>query len=317
MHSQRMTWAALVAVASIAVAVVACSGTRNGSVAAGHGQLAVNLVDAPNPTVDEIWVNVERVVAHSATGGWVTLSSTPLKVDLLKLQSQAAALGMLALPAGTITQIRLVVSAEGNYVVTGGTQVPLKVPSGCESGIKIMGPWQLPECHRTDVTLDFDGKNSIWYHPAAQGSEWILRPVIRVKKSETAEVGCTPSSGGTDAGSDTPPPAPAGAGSSCTAPSECLSATCTASTCAPGGAGVPCVIAADCNSGTCTSEGTCGSGTAGGTGAPCTATAECLSNVCSAGTCQPGMQGAPCTAVADCSETLACSAGTCVPPAAL
>jgi hypothetical protein len=260
---------------------------------------------------------VERVVAHSATGGWVTLSSTPLKVDLLKLQSQAAALGMLALPAGTITQIRLVVSAEGNYVVTGGTQVPLKVPSGCESGIKIMGPWQLPECHRTDVTLDFDGKNSIWYHPAAQGSEWILRPVIRVKKSETAEVGCTPSSGGPDAGSDTPPPAPAGAGSSCTAPSECLSATCTASTCAPGGAGVPCVIAADCNSGTCTSEGTCGSGTAGGTGAPCTATAECLSNVCSAGTCQPGMQGAPCTAVADCSETLACSAGTCVPPAAL
>ena len=63
--------------------------------------LAVNLVDAPNPTVDEIWVNVERVVAHGVPGGWVTL----------------------------ITQIRLVVAADGNYVVKGGAGPASRIDS--------------------------------------------------------------------------------------------------------------------------------------------------------------------------------------------
>ncbi|HEU5197192.1 MAG TPA: DUF4382 domain-containing protein, partial [Methylomirabilota bacterium] len=277
MHTQRRTWAALVGVASIAVAVVACGGARTGAVPAGQAQLAISLVDAPNPDVKEIWVTVDRVLAHSEQGGWLLISSPGVTVDLLQLQGQALALGFANLPAGTVTEIRLVVAPDGdNHVVTtDGATAPLKVPSGAESGIKIKGPWDVPECNRTAVTLDFDGKNSIWYHEAEQGAEWILRPVIRVKKSETTEIGCTPAETPdagpepidagfepTDAGTATtpvpaPPPAPVGAGSSCTVGAECLSGTCTASTstCAPGGGGMPCAVKADCYSGTCTSEG--------------------------------------------------------------
>lgn len=213
MQTRHVTWAALAAVGSIAVAAVACGGAGTGStagqgrttpssgVATGQGQLAVNLVDAPNPAVDEIWVNVERVVAHSTSAGWVTVSTTPVLVNLLALQTESASLGFVNLPAGTVTQIRLVVSSDGNYVVTGGNKVPLDVPSGSESGIKIIGPWEVPECSRLTVTLDFDGKNSI--HLADRGDLYNLRPVIRVKKAEVAEIGCTSTpDGGADAGAD-------------------------------------------------------------------------------------------------------------------
>lgn len=228
MQTRHVTWAALAAVGSIAVAAVACGGAGTGSapagqgrttqssgVAAGQGQLSVNLVDAPNPAVDEIWVNVERVVAHSTSAGWVTVSTTPILVNLLALQTESAPLGLVNLPAGTITQIRLVVSSDGNFVVTGGNKVPLDVPSGSESGIKIIGPWEVPECSRLTVTLDFDGKSSI--HLADRGDTYNLRPVIRVKKEEVAEIGCTSTpdagaDGGADAGTDAGTDAGADAG---------------------------------------------------------------------------------------------------------
>jgi hypothetical protein len=59
----------------------------------GYGQLAVDLVDAPNP-VDEIWVKITQVRAHSTAAGWTTVSNTTLSVDLLKLQTYAAPLGL-------------------------------------------------------------------------------------------------------------------------------------------------------------------------------------------------------------------------------
>jgi hypothetical protein len=81
-------------------------------------------------------------------------------VDVLKLQAYAEPLGLVNLPAGKVIQIRLFTAPDGNYVVpTGSTaQEPLVVPSGTETGIKIVGPWDVPACTRLTVTLDFDGR---------------------------------------------------------------------------------------------------------------------------------------------------------------
>jgi Domain of unknown function (DUF4382) len=311
LHRPMLSTAAMVA----ALAFTTACGPK-----LSQGQLAVSLVDAVNPEVEKITVNITRVTAHSTTEGWVTVNTfdPPMTVDLLTLQTVAAPLGLANLPPGKITQIRLLVAKEGNSVTTGGATVPLKVPSGYESGIKIHGPWDIVACNRSSVTLDFDGKKSIHYHPAQQGAEWILRPVIRVGASSREDVGCeeTPSGDEAPAGEETAgSPPSAGAGSPCSAGAECLSGVCTTNTCAAGGPGTPCVQGTDCASGSCTAEGddkgTCAAGTAQPPGALCTANVECLSNACDAGTCGHGGQGTPCKAASDCDEGLSCIASTC------
>jgi hypothetical protein len=310
----------------LAGALAACS---NGGSSTGPGQLAVNLVDAPNPAVDQIVVNVTKVTAHSSSGGWITVGplTSPTTVDLLKLQTSFAALGLARLPAGKITQLRLYVAQDGDYVVPIGTTTPapLVVPSGYESGIKIIGPWDVPACTRTTVTLDFDGKNSIEYHQA--DGTWILRPVIRPKKTDATAISCDVGPGGQTCDAENPclegqycisgscTSASLGSvGSTCTSGLACLSGVCTSSnTCGPGQGGAPCVSGDGCMSGTCQPDGTCGPGSASGAGSSCTSSDGCLSGNCGAGTCQPGGQGAGCTSATDCQSTptqLSCVPGS-------
>src|SRR5690349_17895088 len=116
MNSHRRTLAALSLVTTLAVAA-ACGASRGGSAPLGQGQLAVSMVDAPNPAVDAIVVNVVRVTAHSTSGGWATIAENVGPIDVLTLQTSAKDLGLANLQPGTITQIRLVLATDGNYVM--------------------------------------------------------------------------------------------------------------------------------------------------------------------------------------------------------
>jgi uncharacterized membrane protein YgcG len=171
------------------------------------GRMEVRLVDAPATDVNEIWVTILHVDAHVAGAGWKTIASQRATVDLLKLQNgMFALLGVTQLPAGKLSQIRLYVDEAGpNYVVTpDGKQHPLKAPSGPESGIKLKLGLDLPACATGNITLDFDGKKSIFTHPkgAGAGDQWILRPVVRLK-AVTAVGNCPP--GSVPPGAGTPP----------------------------------------------------------------------------------------------------------------
>jgi hypothetical protein len=181
------------------------------------GQMSIRLVDAPADDVSEIVVTVTRVTAHVVGGGgWVDLATTPATVDLLKLQGGTfALLGVTAIPAGRVTQLRLYTDEAGpNYVTTpDGVQHALKVPSGPQSGIKIKGGFDLAACAGGSLTLDFDGKKSIFTHPlgAGAGDEWILRPVVRLRAVATSgscDGGGGDVPGGDDGDSHDPPPPP-------------------------------------------------------------------------------------------------------------
>lgn len=333
-HRPRSSGLLLAIAASFAVA---CGAATNGvPPPPGQGQLAIALVDAP-AQASQIVVNVVKVTAHSTTSGWITVSpstisaATPLTVDLLTLQAPAAAksLGLVNLPPGTITQVRLYVSQDGNYLVPLGStaRVPLKIPSGSQSGIKIQGPWTITACSQTVLTLDFDGKRSIWSHPADLGNEWILRPVIHTKKADSVAVGCGVACSATVpcpdgqlcsvdgvCAADQPPGAPVG--SSCIVADDCLTRTCSAAVCAVGGANAPCLVDSDCFSRTC-SEGSCAPPIAAApAGSACTVDPQCLSNSCVSGTCSPGGQGSNCLADPDCQEGFSCLTGVCGTPAA-
>lgn len=243
-------------------AVAAFALTLACSEADGPGQLSVALSSpatasvstaaAPLPDLDAIWVNVTAVRAHSAEGGWVTLDAEPVRLDVLALADAGVDLGLASLPAGTVTQLRLLVAQEGNVVVKDGVELPLFVPSGSQSGIKVNGPWVVDACEETALTLELDGHRSVFAHPTGQGEEWILRPVIRtakvVQEPSTCEppVTCVPeecASGLCDASGEQC--APAGAGAPCVEDVECLSNACAEGFCAPGEEGALCRVPAD------------------------------------------------------------------------
>jgi len=331
------TWVPIVAIVALVALVASCNAasSRGPQPPPGQGQLAVYLVDAPNPQVDQIVVNVTRVTAHSTSAGWVTVSpaginaASPLVVDLLTLQAPATALalGLVDLPPGMVTQVRLFVTQDGNYVVTSGNtvHVPLTVPSGTQTGIKIQGPWGVNACSQTSITLDFDGHRSIWYHPTGVDAGWILRPVIHTRHSGTTPIGCGPSCDlqhpcpeGETCTSDgvcvavTPPGA---VGAPCEGPNDCLTRTCsTSGLCAPGGANSPCQAGSDCVSTVC-DDGSCTAPPSPvPAGGPCTMSSDCITNSCVGGVCQPGGQGSTCGATADCQEGMSCVAGACAAP---
>jgi len=182
-----------------AMALAAC-----GASTSGNGTLVVALTDAPSPDVKGIVVTIETVTAHSDQAGWVTVAHGPKTVDLLTLQDVSMELGEVSLPAGTVDEIRLILTDAGpQYVVLADdTHAPLKTPSGAESGEKLKGKFEVSACSKHTVTLDFDGKNSIAIHETGgPNAEWILRPVIRVKAEADEAESCS-ADGGSDAGSD-------------------------------------------------------------------------------------------------------------------
>lgn len=191
-----------------------------GSGTSGTGTLAVMLTDAPSDSVKSIFVTIDSVTAHSDQAGWVNVFQGPLTVDLLTLQSTSMKLGQVTLPGGTVSQVRFVLTDNGpQYVVLDdGSQAPLRVPSGSESGLKLNGPFTVSACNKHTLVIDFDGKNSIAYHQTGSDLGWILRPVIHVKTEADDVEPCTPDRGSPDAGPPDagptlPPPPPPDGGS--------------------------------------------------------------------------------------------------------
>lgn len=145
----------------------------------------------------EIIVHLREVRVHSSGGGWKTIMKEPKTIDILKLADEAQALGFADLLAEQdVTQVRLVLSeTDPSHVTTeDGTQYPLKVPSGVQSGIKVKGLWRVERCMVSSIDLSFDHEKSIHVHPTGDKERYILRPVIKAKKGTSLEAeNCGPS----------------------------------------------------------------------------------------------------------------------------
>lgn len=147
----------------------------------GTGQLRVSLTDAPPSAVfDSVVIMIREVAVHAASGdsgNWVSFVPATTAHDLLTLQNGVfAELGTVTLPAGHYTQVRLLLDP-GSYLVLDGNRVPLTVPSGLQTGLKLIGEFDVPAGGLTDLGLDFDAARSI--HQTGNG-RWMLKPTVRV-----------------------------------------------------------------------------------------------------------------------------------------
>jgi Domain of unknown function (DUF4382) len=181
-------------------------GTTTGGGAAGAtpmGTLRISLTDSPACGYDNAWVTVERVRVHrdSSAGdgdaGWIDLplpqssptpvpAPQPLRVDLLTLTNGVLVpLGEVQLPAGTYSQLRLVLAAntasnpQANAVKpTGGSIVPLTTPSAQQSGLKMNVNLTVPAGQEADFAIDFDACKS--FVKAGNSGKILLKPVLSV-----------------------------------------------------------------------------------------------------------------------------------------
>ncbi len=178
---------ALAAVA--ALILTGCGG--GGSDDSGTGTLNLNITDAPVDGAQNVYVQFSSVEVFSNTNGSQAFTfDPPKKIDLLALQGSAstALLDNATLPAGSYQWVRLGVDtadALDSYIVLDdGTSHELTIPSGTETGLKLVQGFDVSVTGTADFTIDFDLRKSI--HSTTPGS-YMLRPALRML--DNSEIG--------------------------------------------------------------------------------------------------------------------------------
>lgn len=147
----------------------------------GTARLNIRLTDAPGD-YEEVNVDIKGIEIHSNSGnvatGWNNLNNfNPGVYNLLKFTAGIdTLLASNELPAGKISQIRLVLGGNNSVKINGQT-FQLITPSAQSSGLKVQVNTFLEEGVTYNMLLDFDASRSI---VKSGNGKYRLKPVIRV-----------------------------------------------------------------------------------------------------------------------------------------
>jgi len=174
-RSARPLLASLAVLAAAATAI----GPGCSSSSSSPARLSVKLVDGPGD-FKAVTLHVLRVEIMDG-GGFTTLATPDVTVDLLSLTGGVSAtlVDGATLPAGHYGQLRLVLGSGNTVTLADGSVHDLTVPSGLQSGVKLVTSFDVVEGTTRDVFIDFDARRSIFVHSAGASQKWILRPVVR------------------------------------------------------------------------------------------------------------------------------------------
>jgi len=203
MNNSSPSFARFLIIVTSAALLAACgSGDGGGgSKDAPTGSLKLSVTDAPVDDAEAVWIKFRAVefkpeggspVRHELLGAGNPQVPAPQSINLLPLQEgrSAVLVNNLELPAGRYEWIRLIVDNVENerdsYIVIEGNECELRVPSGDESGLKLIRGFTLPANGSVALTVDFDLRKSIVEPPGQQGTgidctqAYLLKPVLRL-----------------------------------------------------------------------------------------------------------------------------------------
>ena len=196
------------------VMMSACSG-GGGSGSAGTGTLALSLTDNSTEEYRAVYITIKNVEVHlggneNSPNSWQTvdlpidpdtgLPKERLTVNLLELVNGVREdLGIAELETGHYTQMRLIIDSEpddtinilsqnhpyANYVIDQSNPPnvhELKIPSGFQTGVKIVGGFDINTDQTTELILDFDACRSVVQ--AGNSGKWLLKPTIKIASLE-------------------------------------------------------------------------------------------------------------------------------------
>ena len=190
-----------------------CSGGggSGGSKTSGSGTLSLSLADNSTEEYRAVYITVKNIEVHlggneNRSSSWQTidlptdpdtgLPKERLTVNLLELVNGVREdLGIAELKAGHYTQMRLIIDDEpddtinilsqnhpyANYVIDQSNPPnvhELKIPSGFQTGVKIVGGFDINTDRTTELILDFDACRSVVQ--AGNSGNWLLKPTIKI-----------------------------------------------------------------------------------------------------------------------------------------
>jgi hypothetical protein len=180
-----------------------CGGSGGGGSSVGSGgtgTLSLSLTDATTLDYQAVYVTIDRVDVHlggneNSPNNWETVARPEKTYNLLELVNGVREqLGLADLQAGDYTQMRLIIGNTpddglnifsqahpfANYVILADTDEihELKVPSGPQTGIKLVHGFTIEEDQTTELILDFDACRSVV--KAGASGLWLLKPTIKV-----------------------------------------------------------------------------------------------------------------------------------------
>jgi hypothetical protein len=179
---------------SLALLAGCGGGDSDTTVTASTGTLKLSITDAPACGYDNVFITVKEIRVHQSEDavdgdeGWQTIPviDAPRRIDLLELTNGVLEeLGQTVLPAGKYTQMRLLLADNddiplANSIVLSDSknEIPLKTPSGQQSGIKMNVDIMIEPNTVADFVLDFDACKSVV--KAGASGLYLLKPVVRV-----------------------------------------------------------------------------------------------------------------------------------------
>lgn len=204
MKSLARVWFLVLLLASAVLA--ACGGGSEAPSIPPQGTVRVGLTDAPgcrvgNADIARVFVTVQKVRIHALADagesgpGWSEIVLSPARrIDLLQLTNGTLEpLGSTPVPAGSYSQVRLVLAANDNaapyanaLVLAGSsTELPLATPSAMQSGLKVIRPFAVAANAVVDLVIDFDACRSI----VARGNgSYSLKPTMMASVRSVAAI---------------------------------------------------------------------------------------------------------------------------------
>jgi hypothetical protein len=179
--------------------IAACGGGGDGSgPSTSTGTVSVALTDATTTDYKAIYITIEEVAVHKDGGNWTVIATPKKTYNLLELVNGVREeLGLATLTTGHYTQMRLILKNNpdnslnvlserhryGNYFIDMDDNiVELKVPSGFQTGIKIVKGFDINANETTELVLDFDATRSIVM--AGSSGTWLLKPTIKMMETK-------------------------------------------------------------------------------------------------------------------------------------
>ncbi|HET7587249.1 MAG TPA: DUF4382 domain-containing protein [Gammaproteobacteria bacterium] len=168
---------------ALALTLAACNGSDSDTTSAPQtGTLNLAVTDAPIDSAQAVVIAFTGIEIHGPRGTKAFDFDSPKTIDLLKYQGSNAAvlLDGATLDAGNYQWIRLDVDAGQSYItLDDGSRHDLVIPSGAESGLKLVSGITIPAGGAADFTIDFDLRKSI-NAPADASTAYKLRPALRL-----------------------------------------------------------------------------------------------------------------------------------------
>ena len=171
------------ALSACALLLGSCGG--GGSASTSMSTLNLGLTDASVSGVSNVWIRFTGVEVKPASGNPIDFMFSPAKsFDLLTLQggTTASFLNGTPIPAGQYEWVRLMVdtSAGASFVMlSSGQQHDLTIPSGAETGLKLIQGFTMPVGGVANFTVDFVLSKSL-IAPQGLSPDYLLKPVLRL-----------------------------------------------------------------------------------------------------------------------------------------